>query len=308
MVWSSSMKTMMRPSSMAIFLQHRLEPLFELAAILGPASSAGHVQRQHPLALEGFLGHFVVDDALRQSFHDGGLADARLADQHRVVLGPALQDLDRTADFVVTADHRIELAHAGPLGEIEGVFLQRLALPLGLLAAHVGPPRTASIAASSALRFRPCSLRRRPASPLSRPARQEHLAGDELVAAFCASLSVTLRRLARSRPTCTSPPCPSTFGRRSMAFCRGGAERTGIHPRALQQRLGAAIVLAKQCREQVQRLDELLIVAHRNALCIREGLLELGGELVEAHDRKSLSRSGLFRSGGCAKAFQWPRP
>jgi hypothetical protein len=43
-------------------------------------------------------------------FDDGGLAHARLADQHRVVLGAALQDLDGAADLVVAADHRVELA------------------------------------------------------------------------------------------------------------------------------------------------------------------------------------------------------
>ena len=35
---------------------------------------------------------------------------------------------------------------------------------------------------------------------------------------FVASLSVTLSRLSRSRETSISPPCPSTFGSRSMAF------------------------------------------------------------------------------------------
>ena len=43
-------------------------------------------------------------------FDDRGLADAGLADQHRVVLGAPLQHLDRAADLVVAADHRIELA------------------------------------------------------------------------------------------------------------------------------------------------------------------------------------------------------
>ena len=56
------------------------------------------------------LRHFAVDDALRQAFDDRGLAHAGFADQHRVVLGAALQDLDRAADFVVAADHRVELA------------------------------------------------------------------------------------------------------------------------------------------------------------------------------------------------------
>ena len=72
------------------------------------------------------IGHVAAHDALRQAFHDGGLADARLADQHRVVLGAAAQHLHDAADFVVAADHRVELALAGGFGQVVGVALQRL--------------------------------------------------------------------------------------------------------------------------------------------------------------------------------------
>ena len=86
---------------------------------------------EHALVLER-IGHLAGDDALRQAFDDRGLADARLADQHRVVLGAPLQHLDRAADLVVAADHRVELAGAGALGQVERVLLQRLALAFGL--------------------------------------------------------------------------------------------------------------------------------------------------------------------------------
>src|SRR5439155_510957 len=83
---------------------------------------------QQALVLQA-LGHFAVDDALRQAFDDRGLADARLADQHRVVLGAALQDLDAAADLVVASDDRVELALAGPVGQVERVLRESLALP-----------------------------------------------------------------------------------------------------------------------------------------------------------------------------------
>jgi hypothetical protein len=44
------------------------------------------VERDEPLVLQA-LGHVAVDDALGEALDDGGLADARLADEHRVVLG-----------------------------------------------------------------------------------------------------------------------------------------------------------------------------------------------------------------------------
>ncbi len=66
------------------------------------------------------------------SFDDGRLAHARLADQHRVVLGTTLQHLNGPADLVIATDHRIELAIGRALGEVQGVLAQRLALVLGI--------------------------------------------------------------------------------------------------------------------------------------------------------------------------------
>ena len=115
------------PFLLGEFIQHRFQAFLELAAILGAGDQRRHVQGQHALILEPFR-HLAVNDALGQPLDDGGLADAGLADQHRVVLGAALQHLDGAADFIVTADHRIQLAALGPLGEILGVLLQRFHL------------------------------------------------------------------------------------------------------------------------------------------------------------------------------------
>ena len=179
------MKTMVRPSSCGDLLEHGLQALLELAAVLGAGEQRRHVERQHALVLER-LRHFAVDDALRQAFDDGGLADAGLADQHRVVLGAPLQDLDGAADLVVAADHRVELALARALGEVDGVFLQRLALAFGFLRCRrSAPPRTASIAFSSALRVSAVLLEQAPGLALVVGQReQEQLGGDELVAAL----------------------------------------------------------------------------------------------------------------------------
>ena len=69
-------------------VQHRLQPLLELAAILGPGDQGTHVQRQQLALLQRFR-HVALDDALGQSLDHGGLADARFADQDRVVFGAA---------------------------------------------------------------------------------------------------------------------------------------------------------------------------------------------------------------------------
>ena len=92
-------------------LQHRLQPLLELAAVLGARDQRAHVEGEDRLVLQP-LGHVAADDPLRQALDDRGLADPRVADQHGVVLRLARQDLDHPADLGVAADHRIELAAA----------------------------------------------------------------------------------------------------------------------------------------------------------------------------------------------------
>ena len=104
-------------------LEHLLEALLEVAAIAGAGDERAEVERVDLLALEG-LGDLLADDVLRQPFDDGGLADARLADQHRVVLGPARQDLHHALDLFLAADHRVELAVPGQLREVPSELVE----------------------------------------------------------------------------------------------------------------------------------------------------------------------------------------
>ena len=114
-------------------LEHRLEPLLELAAVLRARDHRADVERDEPLVLQA-LGHVALDDAPREALDDRGLADAGLADEHRVVLGPARQHLDDAPDLLVASDDRVELALARLLGEVAAEPLERLVLLLGVLA------------------------------------------------------------------------------------------------------------------------------------------------------------------------------
>ena len=129
------MNRMIRPSDCGHLLEDGLEPLLELAAELGPGDQRAHVQRDDLAVLQA-LGHVARDDPLGQALDDRRLADARLADQDRVVLGPPAEDLDDPADLRVAADDRVHLALAGQLDEVAAVALQRLVLVLGVLVGH----------------------------------------------------------------------------------------------------------------------------------------------------------------------------
>ena len=100
------------PAGVLDLLQHRLQALLELAAVLRAGEQRADVQRDDaPVAQR--LGDVAGDDALGEALDDRGLADAGLADEDGVVLRAAAEDLDDAADLVVAADDRVELAVVG---------------------------------------------------------------------------------------------------------------------------------------------------------------------------------------------------
>ena len=129
-VCSSSMKSRIRPSAALTSCEHRLQALLELAAVLRARDQRAHVEREDGLVLEP-LGHVAAHDALGEPLDDRGLADAGIADQHRVVLGLAREDLDHAPDLLVAADDRVELAAARLGDEVAPVLLERLVGGLG---------------------------------------------------------------------------------------------------------------------------------------------------------------------------------
>ena len=171
------------PLRVGDLLEHRLEPLFELAAVLRAGDQRAHVERDDALVLEPF-GHVAALDAAGQPFDDRGLADAGLADQHRVVLGAARQHLDDAADLLVAADHRIELLLARHLGQIAAVLLERLVGAFGILvgdalrAADAGERLQDRIAGDAVLLQQ---LRGRGAAALVGQRDEQMLGADELV-------------------------------------------------------------------------------------------------------------------------------
>jgi hypothetical protein len=89
-------------------LHDRLEALFELTAILRTRDDERDVESENPFVRQE-VRYVAVDDLLREAFDDGGLADARLADQHGVVLRSAAQHLLHSLELDVASDQRIEL-------------------------------------------------------------------------------------------------------------------------------------------------------------------------------------------------------
>src|SRR5690606_5991211 len=102
-----------------------LQALLEVTAVAGAGDERAEVEGVELLVLQR-LGHVALDDRLGEALDDGGLADAGLTDQDRVVLGAAREDLHDPLGLLLTADDGVELAVAGRLGEVAAELVQHL--------------------------------------------------------------------------------------------------------------------------------------------------------------------------------------
>ena len=109
------------------FLHHALQTLFEFTLIFRTRDQGAHVQGIDFLGFQVFR-HLPVHDILGDALRDGGLAHAGLAHQDGVVLGPAAEDLQDTADFVVPADHGVQFALGRAFVQVDGETLQKIAV------------------------------------------------------------------------------------------------------------------------------------------------------------------------------------
>ncbi|VEH93125.1 Protein of uncharacterised function (DUF3170) (plasmid) [Tsukamurella tyrosinosolvens] len=99
------------------------QALLEVTAVARAGHQGPEVQGVELLVLER-LGHVAVDDRLREALDDGRLADAGLADQHRVVLRAPREHLHDALDLLGAADDRVQLALGRRGGQVPAELVQ----------------------------------------------------------------------------------------------------------------------------------------------------------------------------------------
>ena len=110
-------------------LHHLLQALFEIAAIARAGEKRAHVEGKDGGAFQ-HLRHLALHDLAGKSLRDGGLADAGIADEERVVLLAAAQDLDGALDLRLATDQRIDAAILRLLVEVDAIGIEGIALLL----------------------------------------------------------------------------------------------------------------------------------------------------------------------------------
>jgi hypothetical protein len=199
------------------FFEHRLQAVFEFAAIFRARQHRSQVERDHALVLQRFR-HVARNDALRQAFDDGGLAHARFADQHRIIFRAPRKHLHHAANFFIAPNHGIELAAPRLLVQVASIALQRLILRFRILvgdalrSSHRGQRLQDRVVRCAMTRQQ---LLRRIA--LQTGQRQQHVLGRNVfvleIVGFLERLLQQLIDLRRHGSSgCCAPPLPETFG------------------------------------------------------------------------------------------------
>ena len=264
-------------------LEHRLEPLLELAAVLGTGDHRGQVELDQPLVLEQ-CRDVALDDPTGEPLGDGGLADTGFTDQDRVVLGPTDQHLDEAADLLVTTDDGVQATLACLRGQVAAVLVQRLVGVLRRLA------RDALGAADLAQRDEH--------GVTTDPEVGQHLAGGAIGVEQCQQqvlgrevLVVELGHLAlallehRAKSPGDRRRASRPVGRRQgvQRLERAAADGRRRDPDALQQRQDDAVSLFEQGDQQVQRPDLGVVLLGRQPTGALERLGGATGETILVH-------------------------
>mmetsp|Transcript_16461 Transcript_16461/g.31047 ORF Transcript_16461/g.31047 Transcript_16461/m.31047 type:complete len:324 (+) Transcript_16461:1521-2492(+) len=103
---------------------HVLQSLLKLSTVAGSSQQHGQVQLDDSLALQQFR-NVAGNDLLGQALGNSRLSDARLSDQHWIVLLPSCQNLDGALQFRLTAHKRIHLAFLRGLSQVISELFQR---------------------------------------------------------------------------------------------------------------------------------------------------------------------------------------
>ena len=244
------------------------------------------------------LGDVALHDALGQALDDGRLAHARLADQHRVVLGAARQHLDHPADLLVAADDRVELALAGQLGEVAAVALERLEGLLGVLGRD---PVAAPHVPQGLQQFVVVD-----ADPVGHG--QHQVLDGEVLVAHVGALGVGRGQDVTQRPAYRRLPAAEGLGQPAELALEPLADQGGLDADAGEDGPGDALGLVEDGGQQVLGVTSALCAARARSTAAlkaswvlsvqRSGLMLIGSSLPPVRGRPPGATGGYGLSHG----------
>ena len=134
-VCSSSMNRMISPWDSCTSLSTALSRSSNSPRYFAPAISAP-ISKAISFLFFRLSGTSPLTMRCAKPFDNGGFADAGIADQHGIVFAAPGEHLDHAANLFVAADHRVELALGGELGEVAAVLAESFVGRFGILRRH----------------------------------------------------------------------------------------------------------------------------------------------------------------------------
>ncbi len=204
-----------------------------------------------------------------------------------------MQDLNGAADFVVTADHRIELALLGALGHVDGVLVQRLTRLLGI--GVIDRRATAQVADGVLQGLLAHALGQQELAQTGvvvQRGKQYQFARDVLVALLLGEAIGLVEQTRQILRQVHVTGGVLQLGQLVQLLGQGLAQRVDVEADLHQQGLDRTALLLQQSLHQVQRLDGRVIQANGNGLGIGERKLKLAGQSIDTHGCSSSGKAG----------------
>ena len=220
---------------------------------------------------------------MSEALGDGSLAGSGLADEHGIVLGSAAEYLEHAAYFLVAADNGVELAGAGTLVEVDGVFGKGV---IGLFGTLVGCLAALAQLFDGGIEFLAAE------SGVLEDGRgrrvyfengyQQCLEGHILVAHLLGYVECFLKHIVR---------CAAQIRLLSRYLGESGyfgvdltddSGRVGSY--LLEDKVYHRLALVDNAFEQAHRLDGLGTGTAGNLDGLLNGLLRFDGEIIEVHN------------------------
>jgi len=280
-------------------VQHALQALLELAAVLCTGHQSAHVQTEHDAVLQVFR-HIAAHDTLCKTLCNGGLANAGLTDQAGVVLGLTGQDADHVADLLITADDGVQLLLAGKIYQILTILLQGV---VGLLGIVVGDALVAAHCCEllQELIFRDAERTEQLGGVLGLLVQQtkEHMLHADIVVlhglGFSGGGAEHLIGSLRDIDLVGVTAGAGDPGQSRKLFGHGGSKTTGVNIQLLQQLRDQALLLRSEGVQQMFRFQLIVLVLHSQLLRCLQSLQRFLCILIGIHKVKPpFIPEGLF--------------
>ena len=99
------------------FVHDRFHPLLELPTVFCACNEGGQVKGDDPFAVQD-AAHLLLDDAHREPLGNRSFPHSRFADEDRIVLLPAAEDLGNPFDLLLASDDRVQLVFCRKFGQV----------------------------------------------------------------------------------------------------------------------------------------------------------------------------------------------